>query len=251
MASIYDDQGNEIDEEQRIDLNKMPLSEVFFDWDYGPNNLYTVIIYDQDADDFLHYLTVNIPEMNLEQGQELVPYIPPNPPKSDRPHLYIFSVYRQSGPKQIRDIGVPIRSLVGDSILIDSVSFYASFGSNQKNPGNRKKRSISWSNPLELPKNEQKYCSCVLKVADKQSPECLNKRLWGQEDSEGKTCYNPYAVCGKSVGTSSRRCGESYDYEELTDEFLEAYARLSRIPIPKTRNRKELLDRIYAWKQQK
>ena len=45
---------------------------------------------------------------------------------------------------------------------------------------------------------EAKYCRCVLHVSEKQPEWCLRYSLWRQS-RDGKSCYNPYAVCTKSV----------------------------------------------------
>ena len=45
----------------------------------------------------------------------------------------------------------------------------------------------------------KKYCSCVGKVAAKQTDKCLASRKWGT-----KKCVNPYAVCRKSTGAKGK-----------------------------------------------
>ena len=117
----------------------------------------------------------------------------------------------------------------------------------QLSPGRRSpsptRNSYFFKRGSDLTEKEEKYCRCVLKVGEKQ-PESCNL----SEKGRGK-CYNPYAVCAKSVGTTSRRCGENYNFEELSDEQIKAYARLSKISIPRPYNRQEMLNRIYKWKR--
>jgi phosphatidylethanolamine-binding protein (PEBP) family uncharacterized protein len=67
------------------------------------NHYYTVVMYDRDAPypppnninaPFIHWLVINIPGNDLEQGNSVLPYLPPNPPSSD-PHRYQLDLYRQ------------------------------------------------------------------------------------------------------------------------------------------------------------
>ncbi len=98
-----------------------------------------------------------------------------------------------------------------------------------------------------LNEREQAYCSCVLKVAAKQPGSCNLEKAWFEQRS-GETCYNPYAVCAASVKTSTRECGNNYNYENLADEHLVAFANLHQIKESKPYNRQVMLNRIYAWK---
>lgn len=95
-----------------------------------------------------------------------------------------------------------------------------------------------------LTEKEQKYCSCVLKVGVK-NPSTCNKSNWNTRSSG---CYNPYAVCTKSVGTTSRKCGENYNFEKLPDDGISWYASTKNISIPVPYNREDLLHRIQEWK---
>ena len=74
---------------------------------YSPHlqNTTTLIFYDVDApypypknrySPFLHYLEVNIENGNFSQGQTLIDYAPPNPPKDSPPHRYIVELYEQT-----------------------------------------------------------------------------------------------------------------------------------------------------------
>ena len=262
MASIYNTKGNKIVNGQYINLRENSLIKPSFDWEYLENYFYLVIIYDIDANNYIHYLVIDIPGMSLELGKEIYDYQPPDPPKGP-PHQYIYAVYRLDRPIEEFKI-ISIDELNEKYQLVDSVEFRAGFPS---------KRRLSWSEPLEIsgnepleisgnepleisgneplevPAHEEKYCNCVLKVAAKQSRECLDSRKWKEKDSEGKTCYNPYAVCAASTRSSSRQCGKYYHYEKLTDQYLRAYAQLNHIPLPVPYNRLELLQRIEELKR--
>lgn len=96
----------------------------------------------------------------------------------------------------------------------------------------------------DLPEKERKWCSCVLKVGSKNSPRCNMERSWGTKD-----CKNPYAICSKSVGTSSRRCGQHYDYKEMPTDLLETYAELSRVRTCVESDRQSLLRSLEEWKR--
>ena len=96
---------------------------------------------------------------------------------------------------------------------------------------------------------EQKYCRCVLEVAAKQPGQCNMEKAWF-EQRQGETCYNPYAVCANSVGTSSRICGENYNWSALPDEMLTAYANLNNIQVSGY-SRQEVIRGIMQWKAMK
>jgi phosphatidylethanolamine-binding protein (PEBP) family uncharacterized protein len=70
---------------------------LYWNTDYG--QLYAVIFYDIDAPSaklFIHYFNINIPENKFEKGEEIVTYMPPNPP--DTSHRYIVSLFKQRHP---------------------------------------------------------------------------------------------------------------------------------------------------------
>jgi hypothetical protein len=92
--------------------------------------------------------------------------------------------------------------------------------------------------PQKLPPGQEKYCDCVLSVAAKQPTDCLTDKAW-YEKRDGKTCYNPYAVCAKSTKNSTHECGTYYDYDKLSDEKLLTLAYLDniRVPVPMERNK--------------
>lgn len=83
-------------------------------WDNDPNQLYTLIIVDNDApypppldqySPFLHLLIVNIPGDNYPAGYTEMPYLAPNPPVDSPPHRYRVLVFRQPLQTEGRDQG--------------------------------------------------------------------------------------------------------------------------------------------------
>lgn len=110
--------------------------------------------------------------------------------------------------------------------------------------------SEDWYLPNDLPYEKKKFCDCVLKVAGKQTEGCLEQKAW-RERVDGKICYNPYPVCAKSVGTTSRECGRYYDFNKIPDIELRGYAALNGITIPKPYSRGKMISNIIEWKETK
>lgn len=103
---------------------------------------------------------------------------------------------------------------------------------------------------VDLQDEEKKWCRCVLHVAAKQNDKCLeNVNQNAMKVFEGKTCYNPYAICSASIGTSSRKCGMNYSYDDIPDNELIAYAQMKKIQIPKPYSREHLIQAITKWKK--
>ena len=80
-------------------------------------------------------------------------------------------------------------------------------------------------NPLT--QSQQKFCSCILGAT---------------------SANNPYAVCAKSTGTTSRLCSEYYDFYTMPLAKLEGYYLLHKIPMPISRDRDSLIEGIRQWK---
>ncbi|KAM7284381.1 protein D2 [Ixodes scapularis] len=70
-----------------------------------PNRLYTLCMTDPDAPsrqspkyrEWHHWLVVNIPGVNVPQGEVLSEYVGSGPPKGTGLHRYVFVVYKQPG----------------------------------------------------------------------------------------------------------------------------------------------------------
>lgn len=82
----------------------------------------------------------------------------------------------------------------------------------------------------KLNRLQQKWCRCVLEVAAKQGPQCLKNKMWFKTVN-GAKCYNPYAICSSSVGTSVRGCSTEYNYIELYKNELLGLAYLKGIKV--------------------
>jgi len=92
----------------------------------------------------------------------------------------------------------------------------------------------------DLNDKSKKYCSCVVKVAERNSERCNLDKNWGNMTDE-KMCYSPYAVCAKSTGTTNRTCGMNYDYDSMTKEQLVTFLNLNGIKTNRLMDRAELL----------
>lgn len=73
------------------------------DWSAVPDKFYTVYMASPDAPDvanpkwgeFLHWLVVNVPGKNVDEGEVYCPYIGPLSPKTGGIMRYVFLVYEQ------------------------------------------------------------------------------------------------------------------------------------------------------------
>ncbi len=227
------------------------------------NELSTVIILDESAPfpndpynaPYLHYLLVNVKGSDLSTGVELIPYLPASPQSlrnGDIPvHEYSVYLLRQQYPiravrhKRRENFDVEKYAQNEDLEQVDVLRFGV---------GEPAEEVISdYDRPLQksdhfksnrLSDGEQSHCSCVLHVAAKQPKACLRDQAWGQK-REGKTCYNPYAVCG-SAGTRPGRsgCDVSFDLPRLSTSELVTLANLKRIELPDNIRRDEIINII-------
>jgi phosphatidylethanolamine-binding protein (PEBP) family uncharacterized protein len=91
------DLGNELTPTQ---VQRPPVT---LNWAADDNAFYTLIMTDPDAPsrakpdkrEWHHWLVVNIPGKNVEQGQTLAEYVGSGPPKGSGLHRYVYLVYRQ------------------------------------------------------------------------------------------------------------------------------------------------------------
>ena len=89
---------------------------------------------------------------------------------------------------------------------------------------------------------QKKYCRCILHTADKQPGWCLKDKAWYKK-RDGEQCYNPYAVCTKSVGRKGPafECVKNLDLDVIPESELEALAQLKGKSI----------DELYAmWREE-
>jgi hypothetical protein len=237
---------------------------------------------------YLHYLITNVPRNEIERGNIVMNYISPNPPTFSPPHTYSLILLRQSSmiypiirkrenfdlQNFIEDNRLDLREQIlfrvysGDDDNLSNRSYIT-----HQNSGNsisrenspvrmlRGEQNFPYNNPNPhksskimpnsgLNPRQEKYCECVLKVAVKNPGSCDLEKAWF-EKRDGGTCYNPYAVCAKSTGTSYRHCADNYNWDNLEDNELQAYANLNKISIPETYSRNKLMDNIVEYKRQK
>ena len=147
MALLQDDNQQPIDNGQIVDLSITPLNNIFFVWDYLDNTYYTIILYDVTAENYIHYMVINIPGMDIDKGQEIESY---KSPQNTSKHNYIFTIYRQPGYKHMSNVD-SLDSFLKDFLVTGTVSFYAGYSP----------RRISWSSPLEIPGNILNYDQLV------------------------------------------------------------------------------------------
>ena len=99
----------------------------------------------------------------------------------------------------------------------------------------------------DLTEKQNKYCDCLLDVAAKQPESCLTEKKWFQ-NIEGKKCANPYAICAKSTGGSTRDCSKNYDFDAMTDQQLITYSHLHGKEVLYPFNRQLTLENIKILK---
>lgn len=74
------------------------ITEPNIDYNLKSNALYTLIMHDPDAvgGNLIHWLVVNIDGNNIHNGDILLEYKGPSPPKGSGIHRYIFLLYEQT-----------------------------------------------------------------------------------------------------------------------------------------------------------
>lgn len=228
------------------------------EWDYHEENRYTLVFYDSDApypeestkSPYLHWMVVNIHDGHLKDGEELISYIPPSPPKDSAPHEYTFTIYRQDRPLRMDKVENRANFQMPRNGLTKIGSFSFKSGHHSSNPRTKSPRRSASDDDDEKPtdhvlrpptravtkgpskKSGEKYADqspkakwsrCVLHVEAKHPDSCT------KEDRGTKKCPDPYKVCSKSVHTSIGRghhISEYVDLDELDYSDLQAYAKL-------------------------
>lgn len=63
----------------------------------NPKYFYTLIVHDPDAraGNHLHWITVNIPGLDINKGMHVLPYDGPHPPPKSGMHHYMFQLFKQ------------------------------------------------------------------------------------------------------------------------------------------------------------
>ena len=82
-----------------------------------------------------------------------------------------------------------------------------------------------------LSNKEKRYCRCLVHVSEQESVN------------------NPYAVCAKSVGTTSNKCSGSFDYEKFDKKELKGYNKLKGINSKGKKD--DLIKSLKKWKKEK
>lgn len=246
-------------------LAQQPFS---VEWDSYSEAYTTVIMYDDLGN--INLLIANVKGNDVSNGTQVVPY---NAPTSSIPRKYNVDVYSQTS-LLTNPVRYDVNSFVRNNNLrlINRTSFQVgnliptpkSVPLKPVSPtptgivgpvGEPASKSDFFLPGTTLTDQQQKWCRCVLKVADKQKGACNIEQAWFQQ-RDGQQCYNPYAICSKTVGTSVRTCGSNYNFEALSDDHLLAYAQLhqksksgNNIAIPSPYNRSQMLKNIRDWKQ--
>jgi hypothetical protein len=79
----------------RVDLGLLPSEEQY---------LHTLVLYDKDAPSspFIHWIVANIEDNDINDGEDVFPYMPPQPPVGSGPHRYILEIFRQRYPLEFK-----------------------------------------------------------------------------------------------------------------------------------------------------
>ena len=215
-------------------------------WKGDLNSYNTLLLYSPDTG-YVHFLSVNIPGSNILQGDLVISFQP-----LMKDTNYVIALYQQAWQINIPAVE-DLEGLVNSRALslVDSIDFFVDppgdltkrnttkSNTNQSNTNKKAKEDNYFKPESELTEQQKKYCRCQMKVAAKQTPNCLKDKAWYQK-RDGKECYNVYAVCAKSVGTTTH-CGVHYNFSGIPDDQLKAYANLHNKTIPSPYNRKEMI----------
>jgi phosphatidylethanolamine-binding protein (PEBP) family uncharacterized protein len=233
------------------------LSTLRVEW--KPINQYvTLIMYDMDAPSswspvsspYLHHLVVNINGNNIRTGVIVMPYTAPNPPSHSGNHRYVIALYKQEfiinekvSQRERFDVDSLVQRyqlvLIDHAIIIvdsENMMYYVEPNQISMNPNHPLILGDSTLNDAE-----QRYCACLIEASSHIPQECIKKKeAFMYED--GKMCYNPFAVCAKSVGTTSRECPQNYNFNAMSDDEIEAFATLHNVSLVYPINREELFE---------
>lgn len=250
--------------------SKSDLDSLQITWNPTFGLQYTLMMYDIDAprpesttsSPYMHLLVTNIKGTDINSGSQVYTYAPPSPHTTSGPHRYVVALFQQSSPIASHLMSNRTRfpldnyiqqnnlSLLEDKIIVVDPAtnqFYLQSDVETTNVTFNPTHPLIIGN-TNLSIQEQKYCSCVIEVAEKQPGACNLEKAWF-EKRDNHECYNPYAVCARSVGTSTRQCGNNYNFEQMNEKQLEVFANLNAISVATPLNRQIILNDIYAKKQ--
>src|SRR5436190_15029263 len=228
--------------------------------------LYTLIIVDNDApypnaaslSPYVHLFEYNIQGGDVNTGEYLFEYEAPNPPKDSPPHTYHVAVLKQPGHVEYHSENFPrenfpLELMTSLDQLVDELKFTVGdppvgpmttvalqnpmisklptpsvqIPTSQIAPSGRGQHDF-FKKDTNLSEEQKKYCSCILKVTDKGGARI------------------PYAVCAKTVGTTTRDCSVNYDFERMPDHLLRAQLKLHKMEIPSPWNRQQALQVLHG-----
>lgn len=218
---------------------------------------HTVIIYDLDTsrETFVHSLTINVqkthsgdvlidPDLHQEstlEGYQVEIYKQNN--YIDPESFYIFDEFIDTADLTlINEIFIETLNPIGNQQSRN----YEDHSNNKDSQDSLQVTTNYFKQNNNLTDQQKKFCECTIKVSSKQPEQCNIDKAWFQQ-REGKQCYNPYAVCAKSTGTSvgrSNLCEQNFDYESISDRELRGKASLSKIQIPNPYSRHQMINNI-------
>ena len=183
---------------------------------------YTIVIVDISEIPYLQMLKVNAPH----EKKYCQPY-----ERIFKNHVFLMAVYRQrdfvSGPCQPERRNFDLESYADSHglELVAQVKFKVvggydnpgSMGHSYARGGYDYDRDTYFKEDNQPSEHQGRYCRCVAHVKAKNSPECNMTHDYGH----GK-CYNPYAVCSKTVGRDEKECGKYYDLSRMPRPEVQA-----------------------------
>lgn len=237
----------QISPEETVEIED--LSDIYFLWEQK-EKLCTFLFYDPDEKigNYILFLSVNISDGNLKSGKTIASYKIPNFMKDGNKTFYVL-ILEQEEPLNLSKVitrhGFDVEKFVKDMKLSflhgiriemnENLFFYKVLDSLPFSH-----RIIKHKNDLNL--QEKKYCECIVKVASKQPGACNLEKAWFEERDE-QVCYNPFAVCAKQVGVSTKNCYKNYKYEILSLKELESLLNLKGYSSDLS-SREELISRL-------
>ena len=90
---------------------------------------------------------------------------------------------------------------------------------------NIKNKEDYFNDTNNLNNKQKKYCRCVLHVMKNNTNKCNANRKWENKNK----CYNPYATCAKSIGTTTGSKTCNYNINNIPYDELEKYLSYNKI----------------------
>lgn len=263
MRFLFDNVQNKISSLLDVDISQLKNLHLELHPNYADDDHHTLIMYGKDIDKepYIYLLVINILGNDIENGDTILPYEEPHvrhytsPRKKSQEYELIVEFYRQP---EVISVNVPttrshfnLENFVRDNdlhLLDQGILNISKMRTRGQNTLVFKHNHNDYFLPdSTLNDQEKKYCRCVLNVASQQPGACNLEKAWF-ERREGSVCYNPYAVCASSVGTSSRECGDNYNFQGLPLDHVKAYAGLHGIQYTEYTSRDVLINDILKWK---